>query len=69
MYTSSSKRDLFLKIRSWLPDLRVLIVLPFIRIETTFMHERHDMYAIEWTGLYIQVWKYSFNVSLYWKPV
>jgi len=56
------------KWRYYLPSLRFSVSLPLIKIETTFMYERPDMWGIEWYGLNINIWKYHFCFNLYWKP-
>lgn len=57
------------KWRKWLPNIALRITLPFFSLETTFLYERHDSLAVEWTGISIQVWKYEFRFQWYWKPL
>jgi hypothetical protein len=54
--------------RKWLPNIAIRLTLPFLKIETTFCYERHESLTVEWTGIYIQVWKYEFRFQWYWKP-
>ena len=55
--------------RRWLPSIRFRLHIPFVRIETTILYERIETMGVEWYGLDIQIWKYHFNICLYWMPI
>ena len=55
--------------RNYLPSIRLRLYIPFVRIETMIMYERLETMGIEWYGLDIEVWKWKFNIALYWKPI
>lgn len=55
--------------RKYLPNIALRIVLPFFRLETTLLYERYESRGVEWTGIDIQIYKWSFRFNWYWKPI
>lgn len=47
------------------PFLEFYLAIPFIRIQTAVMREPHDMYAYEYIGMRVEIWKWKWQFRLY----
>lgn len=55
--------------RRLLPNIRLIIALPFVKVDTTITYERMEDFSVEWVGLDVQVWRWRTTFALYWRPL
>ena len=64
-----TKNIIIKKWRKYLPNILIVLEIPFISIKTVIMRERIEYEYIDIFRLYWRVYKWSGEFNLYWKLI